>query len=42
MMTLAQINDATLDQLTDELGAAGWDSEEYRLITARESVARLL
>jgi hypothetical protein len=34
--------DATLEQLTDELAAAGWDSCETSIDSARESVARLL
>jgi len=42
MMTFDQIATATLDQLTDELAAAGWDSCETSIDAARESVARLL
>ena len=42
MITFDQIADATLDQLTDELAAAGWDSCETSIDAARESVARLL
>ena len=42
MMTFAQLNDATLDQLTDELAAAGWDSTQTDIAAAREAVARLL
>jgi len=42
MMTFDQIATATLEQLTDELAAAGWDSCETSIDAARESVARLL
>jgi hypothetical protein len=42
MMTIDQVATATLDQLTDELAAAGWDSEEQQLRIARESVAKLI
>jgi hypothetical protein len=42
MMTFSEISTATLDQLTDELAAAGWDSDETQVGHARESVARLL
>jgi len=42
MMTFAQISTATLDQLTDELAAAGWDSTQTDIHDAREAVARLL
>jgi hypothetical protein len=42
MMTFDQIADATLEQLTDELAAAGWDSCETQIDLARMSVARLL
>ena len=42
MMTIDQIATATMDQLTDELAAAGWDSEERQLQAARESVAKLI
>ena len=42
MMTFDQIADATLEQLTDELAAAGWDSCETTIEAARGSVARLL
>ena len=42
MMTLNEIATATLDQLTDELGAAGWDSCQDNIEDAREAVARLL
>lgn len=33
---------ATLEQLTDELAAAGWDSTQTEIHDAREAVARLL
>jgi hypothetical protein len=42
MMTLDQISTATIDQLTDELAAAGWDATQTELHSAREAVARLL
>lgn len=42
MMTLAQVKTATLDELTDELAAACWDSTQTNLIDARDAVARLL
>ena len=42
MITFDQIATATLDQLTDELGAAGWDSTQTELRDARDAVARLL
>lgn len=42
MMTIAQVKTATLDQLTDELAAAGWDSTQQTLDEAREAVTRLL
>lgn len=42
MMTFSQIATATLDQLTDELAAAGWDSSQTELHDAKEAVARLL
>jgi hypothetical protein len=41
MMTYGQIATATLDQLTDELASAGWNSCETSIEDARESVARL-
>lgn len=42
MMTIDQVATATLEQLTDELAAAGWDSCEDSIEAARESVLRLL
>ena len=42
MLTYAQIATATLDQLTDELAAAGWDSTQTETRDARDAVARLL
>ena len=41
-MTYAQIATATLDQLTDELAAAGWDSTQDDVYSARDAAARLL
>lgn len=40
-MNYSEIHTATLDQLTSELGAAGWDSCQAELCEAREAVARL-
>jgi hypothetical protein len=42
MIHYTEISTATLDRLTDELAAAGWDSDETSLHAARESVARLI
>jgi hypothetical protein len=42
IMNLAQITTATLDQLTAELAAAGWESTQTEAREAREAVARLL
>jgi inactivated superfamily I helicase len=42
MMTIEQVQTATLDQLTDELAAAGWDSTQQTLGEAREAVLALL
>jgi hypothetical protein len=42
MIHCTEISTATLDRLTDELAAAGWDSDETSLHAARESVARLI
>jgi hypothetical protein len=42
MMTLTQVSVADLDTLTDELGAACWDSTQTEVRDAREAVARLL
>jgi len=41
MISFASIATASLDQLTDELGAAGWDSSQKNDRSAREAVARL-
>ena len=41
-MALSAVSTATLDQLTDELGAAGWDSTQTEKYDARDAVARLL
>jgi hypothetical protein len=42
MMTLNQVAVADLDTLTDELGAACWESNQTCVHEAREAVARLL
>lgn len=42
MMTLSKVSVATLDELTDELGAAGWDSTAKDVGQARVDVVRLL
>jgi hypothetical protein len=42
MMTLTKVSVADLDQLTDELAAAGWDSTQTEVRDAREAVVRLL
>jgi hypothetical protein len=42
MMTFSQVATATLDELTDELAAACWDSTQTSVLDAREAVARLL
>lgn len=42
MMHFSEINNASLDQLTDELASAGWDSTQTAIHDAREAVARLL
>jgi hypothetical protein len=42
MIHYTEIANATLDQLTDELAAAGWDSTQTEIGDAREAVARLL
>tara|TARA_R110002110_G_scaffold22933_7_gene88250 strand:- start:2072 stop:2503 length:432 start_codon:yes stop_codon:yes gene_type:complete len=42
MMTINEAQTATLDQLTTELAAAGWDSTFTDLDGARAAVARLL
>lgn len=42
MMTFSQINIATLDQLTDELAAAGINADGLELQQAREGVVNLL
>ena len=42
MLHFNEISNATLDQLTDELAAAGWDSTQTEIGDAREAVARLL
>lgn len=41
-MHYAEIATATLDQLNEELAAAGWDSLHTEVREAREAVARLL
>ena len=42
MMTLAQAQTATLEQLTDELAAAGWDSTQQTREEALAAVVNLL
>ena len=42
MMTYDKIATATLDTLTSELAAAGWDSTQRDVLAARDAVARLL
>lgn len=42
MMTFDKIATATIDQLTDELSAAGWDSTQTDVQSSRDAVARLL
>jgi len=42
MMTFCKIATATIDQLTDELAASGWDSTQTETYAARDAVARLL
>jgi|2_EtaG_2_1085320.scaffolds.fasta_scaffold00153_32 hypothetical protein len=42
MMKFTEIRTATLDELTDELAAACWDSTQTELTDAREAVARLI
>lgn len=42
MMTIDRVYIATLEELTDELAAAGWDSCETSIDEARRSVARLI
>ena len=41
-MLFTNIASATLDTLTDELAAAGWDSTQTSVMDARDAVARLL
>lgn len=42
MMTFNELQTASLDQLTDELAAAGWDSTQADVYEARDAVARLI
>lgn len=42
MMTREQAKSATLDELTTELGAAGWESTQQTVDEAREAVFRLI
>jgi hypothetical protein len=42
MMSLSQVSTASLEDLTNELAAAGWDSTQTDLYSARDAVARLL
>lgn len=41
MIDFTKISTASLEQLTDELAAAGWDSTQKRVVDARAAVARL-
>jgi hypothetical protein len=41
MLHFDDIATATLEQLTDELAAAGWDSTQTELSDAREAMVRL-
>lgn len=40
-MQFSQIHTASIETLTDELAAAGWDSTQTETHEAREAVARL-
>jgi hypothetical protein len=42
MMKLNEVSTATLEQLADELAAAGWDSTQTRIEDAREAVRNLI
>ncbi|MCA9181948.1 MAG: hypothetical protein KDA51_10865 [Planctomycetales bacterium] len=42
MMSLSQVSTASLEALTSELAAAGWDSTQTDTYAARDAVARLL
>ena len=42
MMTYNEVMTASLDQLTDELAAAGWDSTQTELLDARLAVVGLI
>ena len=42
MMTYPEAQNATLDQLTDELGAAGWDSTQRNRDEALAAVVNLI
>lgn len=42
MMTRNEAMTATLEQLTDELAAAGWDSTQQTAEEARDAVLRLI
>lgn len=42
MMTRNEAMTATLEQLTDELAAAGWDSTQQTADEARDAVLRLI
>ena len=42
MIHFTDIRNASLDTLTDELAAAGWDSTQTDICAAREAVVRLL
>lgn len=42
MIHFSQISTASIETLTDELAAAGWDSTQNDIREARSAVARLL
>ena len=42
MIHYTEIRNASIDQLTDELAAAGWDSTQTTIYEARDAVARLV
>ena len=41
MLHFNDISNATLEQLTDELAAAGWDSTQTEISDAREAMVRV-
>ena len=42
MICYNEIRTLTLDQITDELAAAGWDSTQTEIYAARAAMARLV